>query len=399
MKTHSDPALKYVIVLACANISLNNSSFPRGLLFNTYHKEARELKTHRLSFLPSNSHSCSAYNFRAYMPPEIEKVQKRLRELVREEGVPQVTADRLRMLIDEIYNVPELYQCSSYREQVAKTNRELWKKFFSASGQSLPELLYIGQEDVVIRLLTKYHLTQDTVINHILFDPEYEPFINNYFEGIFGSFSKKDATGTYLFWALPKGGKINKQLWRKGNYLVTKDESYKVELTPEAIREAMISGELIPSLLVNFITLSFYYGLKCLGGFNQINYLTLMKNSYIKMNVDLGNYRSIEVSARAQTKEICELTFAFQRYNGGRVAMASGLDLILYGEKDTYDNLVAMSKKMTLEDALNPLMPEIYRMSYDEKEWEPDLLEITEKTINQMTGLDKNVIPCLTIPS
>ncbi len=392
--THTDPVLKYVPVLACTNISLNNSSFPRGILFNTCVKG--EMKNQRLSFLPSNAHSSSAYNFRPYTPEEVEKVRKRLQELVKEGAVLPEIAAQVRPLIDEIYGTPDILACTSFRDQIAKTNRLLWNRFFGASHVKVPELLYLDQEDIVVRLLTKYHLEDDTVINHILFDPSYEPYIEKYFDGIFGSFSKKDGTGTYLFWGLPAGEKLNQQMWRKGNYLVNKDETFKVELTPTAIREAMENRTLIPSLLLNFITISMYYGLKCLGGFSQVNYLTQMKNAYIKMNVDLGNYRSIEVCARAQTKEICcGLTLTFLGYGEGRLALATGIDLILYGEENSWQRLLEVSKQTGLEEALNPLLPDIYRVSYDESEWEPDLLALTDKEINKFTGLDKKISPCM----
>ncbi|MCX6780066.1 MAG: hypothetical protein NT034_02715, partial [Candidatus Magasanikbacteria bacterium] len=245
----------------------------------------------------------------------------------------------------------------------------------------------------------KNHLTQDTIINHVLFDPEYEPFINNYFENIFGSFSRKDSTGTYLFWALPEGERYNLQLWREGKFLVSKDGKYKIELTPDAIKEALLKKELIPNLLLDFMVISFYYGLKCLGGFNQINYLTMMKNSYIKMNVDLENYRSIEICARAQTKEICDgLTIAYLGYDGNnQMILASGLDLILYQNKQSWETLMDLAKNITLEEALGPLLPEIYKISYDQKEWEEKLTNITDKDITNLTGLNKKIKPCVFI--
>ncbi len=393
--THTDPMLQYVIVLACANVSVDNSSFPRGLFFHSGMGD--KLQSHRVAFLSSNERPPSIYTMRPYTKADLTKAQHSLDVKLEKQEMTVYQHERIRGLLENIYGVPDILACASYREQVSKTNFQLWQQFFPTE-KSLPKLVYLEVEDIVVRLLTKYHLTQDTVINHILFDPEYEPFIRDYFDGIFGSFSEKDSEGTYLFWALPKGSRYNLQLWRKGNFLVSKDESYKVELNPEAIRQAMLSRELIPSLLLNFMTISFYYGLKCLGGFNQVNYLTLMKNAYIKMNVDLGNYRSIEVCARAQTKEICDgLTLAFLGYNKGRVALASGLDLILYGTDDTWGRLVTLSKTMTIEEALNPLMPEIYRISYDEKEWEKDLLAVTEQNINQLTGLDRKVKPCVEI--
>ncbi len=393
---HTDPDLQNVIILACANISLNNHTFPRGLLFHTYRNDT--LEEHRLSFLPSNSHAASTYTFRPYLPDEVTKIRKVLREKTRDGNVPTDISTRLDAIIDEIYNVKEVFQCASFREQVAMTNMKLWEKFFEKSNAKLPRLVYLEQEDIVVRLLTKYHLNEDTVVNHILFDPKYEPFVSTYFQGIFGSFSEKDQTGTYLFWARPEGGKVNLQLWRKGNKLVSADGSYEVELTPDAIRTAMESRVLIPGLLLNFITICFYYGLKCLGGFNQVNYLTLMKNAYIRMNVDLENYRSIEVCARAQTKEICDgPSFTFLGYGKGEMTLADGLDLILYGQEDSWSRLQTLCREITIDESLNPLMPEMYAVSYDQNELEPDLLSITANDVNQLTGLDKKMQPCISI--
>ncbi|UPA22157.1 hypothetical protein K8942_03785 [Candidatus Peribacteria bacterium] len=393
---HQDPSLQYIIDLPCTNISLGNSSFPRGLLFSSATKGA--LQTHKLAFLPSNAHSSSVHHFRPYMAEEIVKIQKQLREKVQNGDVDKAIGDKIHDLIEEIYNQPSVLACKHYSDQVAKTNFHLWSKFFGASGVKLPKLVYLDQEEVVIRLLTKFHLNQDTVIHHILFDPNYESFVNDYFEGIFGSFSRKDQMGTYLFWALPAGEKLNQQLWRKGNRLVTQDESFSVELQPEAIHDALMRGELIPSLLLNFMTLSFYYGLKCLGGFNQVNYLTLMKNAYIRMNVDFGNYRSIECCARAQTKEICDgLTIAFIRH-GDQIALANGLDLCLYDDAESWQRLVELSKSLTLQEAINPLLPEIYKISYNDSELHPQLLELTDMTINEHTGLNKKLSPCVEIP-
>ncbi len=391
---HSDPVLQNILVLSCANITSNNHTFPRGLTFHSLENE--EAKLHRMSFLSANSRS-SIYSTPAYGEQSIKKIQQALDIEVREGTLSAPLRDKVRGVFDEIYAKDDILNAKSYSEQVGKTNVHLWSKFFEKSNVKMPNLLYLEQEEVTVKLITNFHLYHDTIINHVLFDPRYEPFINDYFEGIFGSFSRAEEAGTYLFWAQPKGTNSNLQLWRKGNYLVSKDESYKIELHPERLREAMESKELIPSLLLNFMVICFYYGLKCLGGFNQVNYLTLMKNSYIKMNVDLGNYRSIEICARAQTREICDgLSIAFMGYNGGnKTTLATGLDLILYGQEDSWSKLMDVCTNMTVDEAINPQMPEIYHISYDKTEWEADLVNITEKQINELTGLDTKITPCI----
>lgn len=396
MLSRRQHVLQNIVVLACANISFNNSSFPRGILFHTSGKKG--LQSHRLPFLSAKPKAQTIYRMPPYGAEEIKKTLEALKLKFSQGEVGPRENDLLRALVQDVYNQPEILACKSYAEQMSRTNFHLWKRFFGASNVKLPNLIHLEQEDIVVRLLSKYHLEKDTIINHILFDPAYEHYLTTYFEGIFGSFSRQASTGTYLFWALPEGQRDNLQLWRKGNYLVSKDESYKIELHPEVIKKAMESKELIPSLLLNFITLSFYYGLKCLGGFNQVNYLTLMKNSYIRMNVDLENYRSIEVCARAQTKEMCDgLTFAFLKDPQNGLALATGVDLILYGNKASWKDLISVAKNITFDEALSPLMPEIYRISYDESEWEPDLLTVQEKDINKMLNLEAKIKPCVTL--
>ncbi|TSC97373.1 MAG: Uncharacterized protein Greene101449_1224 [Candidatus Peregrinibacteria bacterium Greene1014_49] len=146
---------------------------------------------------------------------------------------------------------------------------------------------------------------------------------------------------------------------------------------------------------MDFIVLSFYYGLKCLGGFNQVNYLTLMKNAYIRMQLERGKYRSIEVCARAQTKEICDgFSVAFLGY-GEKMTVATGLDLLLHGTKDTLPTIQEVCRSINVEEALNPLMSEIYRTSYPEQEWDPTLSGITAEEISCFTGLDTKIRACV----
>ncbi len=393
-----DPHLKHIIVLACANISVDNHTFPRGLTFHTLIENQMQMQ--RLAFFSANVRPSMVYTLPAYTTKEIDKMKSTLLSKDAKGEVGHRETERLMKLIDDIYNQPDVLACKNYSDQVTKTNYKLWKQFFAPSNVTPPDLIYLELETMVVRLLTEYHLYKDTVINHILFDPDYEPLVNSYFEGIFGSFSREEESGTYLFWALPKGAKYKLQLWRKGKYLVSKDETYKIELTPENIQRAMEEKELIPGLLLDFITVSFYYGLKCLGGFNQVNYLTYMKNGYIKMNTDLENYRSIEVCARAQTKELCDgLTIAFLEDPKGEMVLATGPDLILYGNENTWGQFLQISQNMTFEEALNPLMPEIYKITYPETEWDKELVNITDEEIIHLTGLDKKIKACAFISS
>lgn len=397
MLAKPDPVLQNIIVFACANVSIDNHTFPRGLYFNSCC--AGRLEASRLAFFSSNERPPTVYALRPYARENLTAIHRQLNVKLSKKEISAKQHEELAALFKEVYDREDILSCRSYAEQISKTNYILWPKLLGRSGVKLPGLVYLELEEIVAKLIINFHLNEDTIINHFLFDPDYEPFINSYFENIFGSFSRKDSTGTYLFWALPKGARYNLQLWRESNYLVSKDRAYKIELTPEAIKKGLETKELIPGLLLAFITVSFYYGLKCLGGFNQVNYLTLMKNGYIKMNVDLENYRSIEICARAQTKEICDgPTIAFLGYNDGKMTLATGLDLFLYNDKDSWKKIVNVAQEITIEEALDPQMPEIYRISYDKKELDPLLSAITDQDITRLFRLDEKIKPSAVIP-
>ena len=388
--THQDPDLAYIIVLACSSISFRNISFPRGLAYHVVQDGVSDIE--RVSFFPASARSCPVFNFRAYTANEIEQVKKTIH---RKQHRSDVT-EKLIALLDEVYLDPAVLACPTFTDQVTLTNAAIWRKFFLPHTQPTAELLSLEQETIVTQLLLRYHLDQDTNINHILFDPTYEPLIRQYFDGIMGAFSTAEHSGSYLFWALPPQSKYRQQLWKKGNTLTTDDGSYHVALTPDALRAAFERKEIFPTTMLDFFVLSFYYGLKCLGGFNQINYLTHMKNAYIRMNVDRMNYRSIEVCARAQTKEMSDgYLIAYGQPPAGGVVPVNGIDLYLYGDNQTWPKIQEVANTVTINNSLYPAMPEFYRYVYTEQERDPVLAAVTPEQIVIQNQLQTKLKACL----
>lgn len=391
-----DPLLKYIIVLSCGNVSLGNSSYPRGLLFTAYAKD--KIINHKISFFPASDRLCPVFDFRAYTADDINNTKKGLNEKVRIGELGKPEAEKILEILDKIYLDPDVLKCKNFSEQVTKTNFHLWQKFFEPSHVTPPNLIYLEQESLVLELLRSKHFDQDTVIRHILFDKVFDSLIQKYFDGIQGAFDTKEKLGTYFFWALPKGSKYRIQLWRNGNELVSDDGNYKVKLTPEDLRAAFDRKELIPSMMLCYIVLSFYYGIKCLGGFSQVNYLTDMKNAYIKMQADRGYYRSVEVCARAQTKEMGgDFALAFLKCPNGEVIPATGIDLVLYGSSDTWSRLAHKSDVITIKEAVYSLMPEFYKIVYPEKDRDPELAAITSEDATRILGLEEKMEPCAEI--
>lgn len=385
---HPEPGFRHIIALSCGSVSLNNITFPRGL---TFHATGRAgLTTQRLSFLPSNAHASPVYGFRPYKSEEVTKVRTSLRAKVREGTVSEAVAERIDTFLTSVCASPSLLAQTSYSNQVTLLNAQLWDAVFKGKAHA-PSLIYLEQEQLVMRLLTRHHLHAPTFLHRFLFDNTYETLIQKHFTDIYGAFARDRRWGTYLFWALPKGSKLRIQLWKEGEFLVAPDGSYRLPFQPDAIAAALERKELIPSLLLTFTVLVFYYGLKCLGGYSQVNYLTFMKEAFMHMQREAGDRESADACEQTSTKNWSGFTFAYLQNGGGTVTPATFLDLLLYENPEMWHALSAYRKELTLEEAVNPLMPEIYRYSYPETERRADLLTITEDDATRLSGLH----PCL----
>lgn len=385
------PALENILVFSTANVSLNNSSVPRGLLF---HSDAGNYgQMQQLSFFPASEKQRPVFGMHTYARTDLARLKRNLWSKVQDGSVRMAVAEKIIRIIDGIYGAPEVLAVPSFSEQISLTNAKLWQSFFYSNNTS--RLIYLEQESIAADLLVSHHLTADTIISQIILDTSLSPTVIKYFDGIRGGFSLAEKKGSYLFWALPIGSKYRQQLWLKGSGLETEDGTFRVPLEAEAIIEKLQSGELIPSMLLTFIVLSFYYGLKCLGGFFQPSYLTAMKGTYMLMLKELGLVLEMEVCSATDTKTMGgDLALAFLQDKNKKLHQATGLDLILYGDKDTWPNIQEISKRISVEESITVMLPLFYEVLYRDKDRDENLVNINAEDIIKLIGLDKKMKPC-----
>lgn len=388
----ADFNLENIIVLSCANVSLNNSSFPRGLIFHSDIGNTQEL--HRLSFFPAKDSQRAVYGLGGYTQKDLLRIKKLLKRKVLVGHIRHEIAEKIVGLIDTIYGQPRVLESKNYSEQITKTNFEFWQQLF-APYKKLPNLVYIDQETITSNLLIKHHLNQNTIINRIIFNTEHQQLLIKYFEGIIGAFSSDDI-GTFLFWAKPKGEKYRQRLWIKNGELVNADGTFRVFLTASVIGEKLQSGELIPSMLLTFMLISFYYGVTCLGGFSQPSYLTAMKAGYLQLLQEVGESEEIGKCKQIETKIMGgDMALAFLQDKNGSLSQATGLDLMLYGTSSTWSKIVESAKEMSVQNGVDSMMPLFYEVMYPENKRDRKLQNITVEQIAQLDGLNNKVKPCI----
>lgn len=393
---NGDNLVKNVIVLGCANVSFDNESFPRGLLFHGVTDE--NLVSNQLVFFSRSVRPCPVIYYHSYTQENLDNAKKLITTWAREKTITPKEQQGLESLLVEIYADPSVLSCVTFSEQVTKTNYKLWRKLMEAYPDA-PNLVYIEQESLVNTLLDRYHLNQDTFINRLLFTPKYHDLLVKHFDGILRGFSLKDKAGTYLFWALPNGQKYRVQLWKNGDYLQTEDGSYKIPLTPEGIHEAIVKKELIPSTLMSFMLLSFYYGVKLVGGTNQTTYLTQMKEAFLNMQREYGDKESVAFAQNLPTTDlsVAVQSLAFLQTPQDERVPVTGVDLLLHGDILSLPAMKQVAKNVTVREAFYRVLPDCYKWYYREDERDPELVKITKDDVEKFLGIEHKIIPAVKI--
>lgn len=141
----------------------------------------------------------------------------------------------------------------------------------------------------------------------------------------------------------------------KGN-LQTSDGAFKVHIDPESVSQALKQGTLIPSMLVNMLVVAGYYGVKCLGGFSQVSYLTWILEAYKKMFPEA-------IVANSQTL-FSDFIFADIVAGNTGAAAVTGLDMMLYTKQLNPGAFVELCKTKTLSEVMSRVMPILFRILY-----------------------------------
>ncbi|HUQ85721.1 MAG TPA: hypothetical protein VM077_05330 [Candidatus Limnocylindrales bacterium] len=384
--------LTSIVVLACSNISFDNSlTNSREISFKSNHQN--DIQLNSVTFFPRKVRPFPLFNYGPYPQEAIDKAKQTLLNLTKDGAIAHTQAEKVTKILDDVYSHKNIISSQNFSDQATRTNYMLFKEHMSF-GKKMPDLVYLNQERIVLDILSKHHMKEPTTLHKLLFSTKYHELTEKYFDGISGAFTLEKQAGTFLFWAIPQGEKYRMQLWRKGNILTTEDASYSVELTPSAIQKAMDNRELIPSTLLSFITMSFYYGVRLIGGLNQPTYFTQMKKNFIALQKEVGDIEDIEVY-----KDLPTDSMSFWRpllafiSNGKEISSATGLDVIMNGGNDFWEKMKDLAKKITIGDALHRGLPGVYKTYYPYDQQEESLLSLTEKDIEKVTGLDKKIVP------
>lgn len=394
-----DPDLRYLVVFSFASVSVNNASaFPRGILFHGGVGESGSLI--RLPILPDKLKMGVVYSTRAFTREDLTKAEAELEKKEKAGDIVQGRAALIRQVMEEFFARAEVLNAQDLNAQIAIINYHLWPKLFhppkesqEAPSANVPDLLYIEIETLVADLLRERHLNDaSSLMYQVLFDPKYTALVLEHFEKLPGAFSVKDGWGTYFFWGIDDKSHRVKLMLKDGK-LQSKEATISIPWTPEGIRTALAEKKILTSMLMCYLMVSLYYGMKCLGGFCQVNDLTMMKEAWVKILRAQGEEEEANAVEPVQTKELGGdgMVLPYFPTATGDFVPATGIDMVLHPGDTSFEKYSARSKLVTLTEMMNPMLPEIYTVLYPVTDRDPRLLSITPEQILRATGLQEKL--------
>lgn len=177
-------------------------------------------------------------------------------------------------------------RCSNYNDQISVVVRDTWPRLFEEKlRQTLPELLYVTQEELTSRALLKL-LREDNIVSASILDPDFRKQVIEAFRGIVVAWREDEHKGTHFFWRKYPGEPRALRMYIAGDKLVPDDERFRdlaVPLDRDTLAELLRSKEIYPSLFLIFAVLHFFSGAKPLVGHGSLMYLALMKERWLKV--------------------------------------------------------------------------------------------------------------------
>ena len=246
------------------------------------------------------------------------------------------TERRVHFLSWKYHCMPVWCAPDSYSDRMVTFNHRLWQHI--AQDTDI-HLIYLPQETLVARLLIRHHLDADTTLHRLLFDARTQESYTFHFDGVTGAFTSSPARGTFLFWGIKNGKRV-----------ALRQENLPHD--PRTLAEILERREIMPSMALTFIVLSFTYGLTCAGGFKQIDYLGDMQLAWRAVLRDIGEK---ETDAPVVTNVF---RGEFLLTENPKTA----LDLLRANEHDKIKRHEARARTLTLAEAMQPMMPKFYAM-------------------------------------
>jgi len=315
--------LKIIPVLSSGSISLDNHTFPRGLIFQCQKGERR------VALVGARHRNECVLGTRLSSKENIEISLSRIKK-----DMPLSVFNILSRVIFK--NISE----KSFSSYASLTNRVL---FSSLPNFGNLDLVMIPHEKISARIILESKDIQDLFFR--------DDFILKYeieYKNIVGAHSSDGLHGTFLFWRMFDGRR--EKIQYIDGLLKNNDASFSIKYSRENILPLLSLGEIIPCMAVSY-TLLGNFGLSLGGGFNQIDYLSTIYTAGTE----------VFPSFYFELENIMGGDFIYTGVkNSQNIFPASYLDILKNFSTNNVEDFVKNVERVTLGDAVFGVLRDAY---------------------------------------
>ncbi|MFH1069483.1 MAG: hypothetical protein V1794_07650 [Candidatus Glassbacteria bacterium] len=351
-----------VTVLACGIVPLCNCTFPRGIVLSREIEVPVSLakkvpSSLKIPLIPEKESHCLV----SLAPPvDRQQLNKAKSSVARHFNLGNLLTGEKKVLLDllnEEYDRQEVLGQTDYSDQAVILNRGIWRRIFGPDlRDEIPEIVYLEMERIVVFLLEKDLRDQGSLLYNVFFDSLLRERVINNLDGKMGCWDRRKLTdllsgidehplgseafrgcGSIFFCFVDSRGRRVPALLVQNDSKpvlvgIAPGRKMSIPFTPQEIGIALKKRELIPSLFSSFTALAFARGIKCIGGFMQVDYLPAMQQGLVRAleGREYGDWA--EKIARVPTNNfVTGMNVIMTRYPDGSAKPSGAVELIAAG--------------------------------------------------------------------
>lgn len=288
-----------VPVVACANLSLTSTLYPRGMVVYDCTLPEGRLRLPLYSW--KLRRPCVAA-IGGIVPEMVDNVLKRLPQEVRQGSITARMGDTLERFCREVLLSEEVQRYDTLREQTTVINDMISQRYFT---DRRPRYIWMPMETITARLLARDLRREGGILHQMLFREGLRTALLRELDGVAGCW-EGNTGGTHFFWGLDSRGiRFPLRLWEEAGKTVlagcsSLGEDVRVPFTPRALAEGMREQTLLPGMFLCFLEMYFLRDFTVFGGYYQPTYLAQMRRGMVRAMRELGGFD--EEAAVIETK-------------------------------------------------------------------------------------------------
>ena len=278
-----------VPVVACANLSLTSTLYPRGMVVYDCTLPEGRLRLPLYSW--KLRRPCVAA-IGGIVPEMVDNVLKRLPQEVRQGSITARMGDTLERFCREVLLSEEVQRYDTLREQTTVINDMISQRYFT---DRRPRYIWMPMETITARLLARDLRREGGILHQMLFREGLRTALLRELYGVAGCW-EGNTGGTHFFWGLDSRGiRFPLRLWEEAGKTVlagcsSLGEDVRVPFTPRALAEGMREQTLLPGMFLCFLEMHFLRDFTVFGGYYQPTYLAQMRRGMVQAMRELGGF-------------------------------------------------------------------------------------------------------------